>query len=141
VTVNGYYIEMVLCTIFGILWYGVFKNILKNLQMKCPSQWLVNYVKQPITKNVFTITAMWYILIAFWVKNRRYCMVLLANRSTCLFNIHSAIHSLPINQRRYELFWKRGYEFLIDREQIPFNQNKKKYIYSCIYLQVLTSLL
>ncbi|XP_060866175.1 acetyl-coenzyme A transporter 1-like isoform X1 [Metopolophium dirhodum] len=56
VTVNGYYIEMVLCTIFGILWYGIFKNILKNLQMKCPSQWLVNYAKQPITKNVFTVT-------------------------------------------------------------------------------------
>ncbi|XP_025194188.1 acetyl-coenzyme A transporter 1-like isoform X2 [Melanaphis sacchari] len=59
VTVNGYYIEMVLCTIFGILWYSIFKNILKNLQTKCPSKWLVNYVKQPITKNsknVFTIT-------------------------------------------------------------------------------------
>lgn len=59
VTVNGYYIEMVLSTIFGIFWYGIFKNILKNLQTKCPSQWLVNYVKQPITKNsknVFSIT-------------------------------------------------------------------------------------
>lgn len=84
-TVNGYYIEMVLCTIFGILWYGIFKNILKNLQMKCPSQWLVNYVKQPITKNVFTITVKWYILIAFWVKNRRYCMVLLAGQSFYVF--------------------------------------------------------
>ncbi|XP_026823340.1 acetyl-coenzyme A transporter 1-like [Rhopalosiphum maidis] len=59
VTVNGYYIEMVVCTILGILWYGIFKNILKNLQTKCPSKWLVNYVKQPITKNsknVFTVT-------------------------------------------------------------------------------------
>lgn len=60
VVVNGYYVEMVVCTTIGIVWFVNFKNILKSLQNKCPTQWSVNNVKQPIIakngKNVFSIT-------------------------------------------------------------------------------------
>lgn len=60
VVLNGYYVEMVVCTIIGIIWFVHFKNILKSLQNKCPTQWLVNNAKQPIIakndKNVFSIT-------------------------------------------------------------------------------------
>lgn len=42
VIVNGYYVESVVFTIFGIIWYFIFKNILKHLQSKSPSHWLVN---------------------------------------------------------------------------------------------------
>uniref|UniRef100_A0A2S2P6J7 Acetyl-coenzyme A transporter 1 n=1 Tax=Schizaphis graminum TaxID=13262 RepID=A0A2S2P6J7_SCHGA len=51
VTINGYYVEMIPCTIIGIAWYIYFKNILKNLQIRSPSHWLVN-IKKPVTENV-----------------------------------------------------------------------------------------
>ncbi|XP_060835227.1 acetyl-coenzyme A transporter 1-like [Rhopalosiphum padi] len=40
-TVNGYYVESVICTIIGITWYIIFKNKLKQLQSKSPSHWVV----------------------------------------------------------------------------------------------------
>lgn len=58
VTVNGYYVETAMCTILGIVWFGVFKNVVKNLQTRSQSSWLVN-VKEPIKendKNIYTIS-------------------------------------------------------------------------------------
>lgn len=48
VIVNGYYVEMVVCTIIGIIWFVNFRNIFKSLQNKGPTQWLVNNAKLPI---------------------------------------------------------------------------------------------
>lgn len=59
-TVNGYFLEMALCTVVGIVWYAVFKKILKNLQVKSPSHWMVN-VKTPTAekdKNAHSMTVM-----------------------------------------------------------------------------------
>jgi len=42
VKVNGYYVETVVFTIIGIIWYFVFKNKLKHLQSMSPSHWLVH---------------------------------------------------------------------------------------------------
>ncbi|XP_025193858.1 acetyl-coenzyme A transporter 1-like isoform X2 [Melanaphis sacchari] len=39
--VNGYYVESVVFTIVGVIWYIIFKNILEKLQSKSPSHWLV----------------------------------------------------------------------------------------------------
>ncbi|VVC28209.1 Hypothetical protein CINCED_3A024306 [Cinara cedri] len=46
IQVNGYYVETAVCTVIGIVWFGIFFKILKNLQIKSPSHWLVN-VKPP----------------------------------------------------------------------------------------------
>lgn len=46
VIVNGFDVETAMCTIIGIVWLCIFRNILKNLQIKGPSQWLVN-VRRP----------------------------------------------------------------------------------------------
>ncbi|XP_001950715.1 acetyl-coenzyme A transporter 1 [Acyrthosiphon pisum] len=51
ITVNGYYIEMLLCTIIGIIWYIAVRNTLKIFQTKDPSHWLVK-VKRTVTGNV-----------------------------------------------------------------------------------------
>lgn len=50
VLVNGYYVEMVLCTIVGFVWYFIFRHIINNLQSMSPSNWLVN-VKQSMDDN------------------------------------------------------------------------------------------
>jgi PAT family acetyl-CoA transporter-like MFS transporter 1 len=47
---NGYYIEVALCTIIGILWYNIFRGVLQNLQTKDYTHWLVN-IKKPVKKN------------------------------------------------------------------------------------------
>lgn len=46
VLVDGFYVETAVCTIIGIIWFCIFKNILKNVQAKSRSQWLVK-VKEP----------------------------------------------------------------------------------------------
>lgn len=40
--VDGFYTGTTLCTLIGIVWYIVFKDIIKNLQRKSLSHWLVN---------------------------------------------------------------------------------------------------
>uniref|UniRef100_A0A2S2QHE6 Acetyl-coenzyme A transporter 1 n=1 Tax=Sipha flava TaxID=143950 RepID=A0A2S2QHE6_9HEMI len=50
VLMNGYYIEVALCTIIGILWYNIFRGVLQNLQTKDYTHWLVN-IKKPVKKN------------------------------------------------------------------------------------------
>jgi len=39
--VNGYYVESILCTIVGTIWYIFFKNKLKQMQCVSPSHWQV----------------------------------------------------------------------------------------------------
>ncbi|CAH1724877.1 unnamed protein product, partial [Aphis gossypii] len=39
--VNGYYVESILCTIVGTIWYIIFKNKLKQMQCMSPSHWQV----------------------------------------------------------------------------------------------------
>lgn len=48
---NGYYVEMVLFTLIGLIWYDIFKNVLKDLQSTNASQWLVQNVKQPAVRE------------------------------------------------------------------------------------------
>ncbi|KAL4142293.1 hypothetical protein QTP88_004779 [Uroleucon formosanum] len=50
-TVNGYYIEMLICTILGIIWYIAAKNKLKIFQSMNPSHWLVK-VNRTVTGKV-----------------------------------------------------------------------------------------
>ncbi|CAI6343822.1 unnamed protein product [Macrosiphum euphorbiae] len=42
VIVNGYYVETAACTIIGIIWFCIFRKILKNIQSKDRSYWLVD---------------------------------------------------------------------------------------------------
>ncbi|XP_025406859.1 acetyl-coenzyme A transporter 1-like [Sipha flava] len=51
VYIDGYYTGTVICIIVGCIWYGVFKNILKEYQLLKPSYWLVN-VEEYNTKEV-----------------------------------------------------------------------------------------
>ncbi|CAH1724646.1 unnamed protein product [Aphis gossypii] len=51
VITNGYYVETIPCTIIGTAWYIYFRSILKNLQIRSPSHWLIN-VKKPVTENI-----------------------------------------------------------------------------------------
>ncbi|XP_060877595.1 acetyl-coenzyme A transporter 1-like isoform X2 [Metopolophium dirhodum] len=46
VIVNGYYVETAVCTIIGIIWFCIFRKILKNFQTKGRSYWLVD-IKRP----------------------------------------------------------------------------------------------
>jgi len=39
--VNGYYVESIVFTIIGIIWYIIFNNILKQLQYKSQFDWQV----------------------------------------------------------------------------------------------------
>ncbi|XP_022165986.1 acetyl-coenzyme A transporter 1-like [Myzus persicae] len=48
VIVNGFYVETAACTIIGIIWFYIFRNILRNVQTKGRSYWLVN-IKRPRT--------------------------------------------------------------------------------------------
>jgi len=57
VIVNGYYVESIAFTTFGIIWYFIFKNILKRLQTKSPSHWQINFQIQEFEndKNAYTM--------------------------------------------------------------------------------------
>ncbi|XP_060878681.1 acetyl-coenzyme A transporter 1-like [Metopolophium dirhodum] len=46
VIVNAYYVETTVCTIIGIVWFCIFRIILKKFQTKGPSYWVVN-IKRP----------------------------------------------------------------------------------------------
>ncbi|XP_025208442.1 acetyl-coenzyme A transporter 1-like isoform X1 [Melanaphis sacchari] len=50
VVVNGYYVETAVCTVIGIVWFFIFRIILKNIQTKDSSHWLVN-IKKPTCKE------------------------------------------------------------------------------------------
>lgn len=50
-TINGYYVGTILSVTFGFIWYGVFRNVLKKLELKNPSHWMVT-VMQPVTENI-----------------------------------------------------------------------------------------
>lgn len=71
--VNGYFLEMALCTVIGIVWYLVFKNVLKDLQIKGPSHWMVN-VKKPIAKKdktSYSMAVIWYNYNIYMEENFR----------------------------------------------------------------------
>ncbi|VVC36429.1 Major facilitator superfamily domain,Acetyl-coenzyme A transporter 1 [Cinara cedri] len=54
--VDGYYIEVALFSILGIVWYVIFKNILKNLQYRSISHWTVNVNRRnPTTENSYSL--------------------------------------------------------------------------------------
>ncbi|XP_060833849.1 acetyl-coenzyme A transporter 1-like isoform X2 [Rhopalosiphum padi] len=55
-TVNGYYVESVICTIIGIVWYIIFKNKLEELQSKSPSHWVVKMNIQESENHVDSST-------------------------------------------------------------------------------------
>lgn len=57
--VDGYYIEGVLCTSIGIVWYFIFRKKVKKLQTINSSNWLVN-VKNPRTDKAkpYSVTEM-----------------------------------------------------------------------------------
>lgn len=38
---DGYYVEIIICTVFVLIWYCGFKKILKSYETKTPSHWLV----------------------------------------------------------------------------------------------------
>eukprot|EP00102_Acyrthosiphon_pisum_P021847 XP_016659057.1 PREDICTED: acetyl-coenzyme A transporter 1-like [Acyrthosiphon pisum] len=46
VIVNGYYAETAVCAIIGIIWFCIFRKILKNVQTKGRFYWLVD-IKTP----------------------------------------------------------------------------------------------
>ncbi|XP_026822981.1 acetyl-coenzyme A transporter 1-like [Rhopalosiphum maidis] len=55
--VNGYYVESIVCTVFEIIWFIIFKNKLKQLQSKSPSHWLVkmNTLKSKNHESSYTL--------------------------------------------------------------------------------------
>lgn len=64
--VNGYYVEMGLCTVFGFIWYGVFRNILIDLQTKliCSSQRSAQVdIKNPSTEQSKPIDSVYCITV------------------------------------------------------------------------------
>jgi len=42
VIVNGYYVEAAVCMAVGFVWYFAYKSVVKNLQNRSPSNWLVD---------------------------------------------------------------------------------------------------
>ncbi|XP_060865228.1 acetyl-coenzyme A transporter 1-like [Metopolophium dirhodum] len=50
-TVDGYYVEIIICVVIGFIWYGLFRNMLKNFQTKSSSYWMV-YVNQQSEEKV-----------------------------------------------------------------------------------------
>ncbi|XP_026804389.1 acetyl-coenzyme A transporter 1-like [Rhopalosiphum maidis] len=54
VLVNGYYVESVLCILFGIGWYYVFSGTFKSAQIKSSSHWMVNVKNNTVKKNETT---------------------------------------------------------------------------------------
>ncbi|XP_026811484.1 acetyl-coenzyme A transporter 1-like isoform X2 [Rhopalosiphum maidis] len=51
VLVNGYYVESVLCILFGIGWYYIFSGTFKSAQVKSFSHWMVNMKNNTVKKN------------------------------------------------------------------------------------------
>ncbi|XP_025194189.1 acetyl-coenzyme A transporter 1-like [Melanaphis sacchari] len=51
IIVNGYYIEMLLCTIIGIIWYFAVRNTLKKFQTMDSSHWLVNLSRKEMVSE------------------------------------------------------------------------------------------
>ncbi|XP_050442543.1 acetyl-coenzyme A transporter 1 [Adelges cooleyi] len=45
ITIDGFYVETVVCTIFGVLWYRYFSKIINQLQTKDLKHWHVNAKK------------------------------------------------------------------------------------------------
>ncbi|XP_050430843.1 acetyl-coenzyme A transporter 1-like isoform X3 [Adelges cooleyi] len=55
-TFDGYYMEIIICTIIGIIWYICFNKPLRNLQTKSNEYWLVNLTTSaPKKKPTITI--------------------------------------------------------------------------------------
>uniref|UniRef100_A0A2S2NIA1 Acetyl-coenzyme A transporter 1 n=1 Tax=Schizaphis graminum TaxID=13262 RepID=A0A2S2NIA1_SCHGA len=54
VLVNGYYVESVLCVLFGIGWYYIFCGTFKSPQIKSSSHWMVNVKNNTVKKNETT---------------------------------------------------------------------------------------
>lgn len=52
--VDGYFVEVCICTGLGIMWYIFLNRILKNLQSKEPNEWQVHN-DRPINKLENTI--------------------------------------------------------------------------------------
>lgn len=50
-TVDGFYLGTLLSVTFGFAWYAYFKNIIRKLQTKGASHWMVN-IKRPITESI-----------------------------------------------------------------------------------------
>ncbi|CAH1724867.1 unnamed protein product [Aphis gossypii] len=50
VTIDGYYVEIIICVVIGFIWYWMFKNTLKSFQTKSSSYWMV-YVDQKSEQN------------------------------------------------------------------------------------------
>jgi len=42
VIVDGYYISMVVCITIGLVWYYIFRNIIRNYQSLGPSHWMIH---------------------------------------------------------------------------------------------------
>ncbi|XP_022174759.1 acetyl-coenzyme A transporter 1-like [Myzus persicae] len=51
ITVDGYYVEIIICVFIGFIWIGVFRNTFKNFQTKSSSYWMV-YVNRQSEENV-----------------------------------------------------------------------------------------
>jgi len=47
---NGYYVELLLCTIIGIIWYIIFKNELKQINVSFIGKLRPIFKNQKITK-------------------------------------------------------------------------------------------
>ncbi|XP_025424845.1 acetyl-coenzyme A transporter 1-like [Sipha flava] len=58
VTIDGYYIETILCSVIGIIWISIFRKKLKRFQTLSPSHWLVhgNIPNAAIDKNACVMT-------------------------------------------------------------------------------------
>lgn len=41
IIVDGFYIETLACTIYGVIWYCIFRKSIKNLQSKNVKEWHV----------------------------------------------------------------------------------------------------
>lgn len=41
VFIDGFYIETIMCTIYGIIWIFIFRKIINNLQSKHVKEWHV----------------------------------------------------------------------------------------------------
>jgi len=41
VFIDGFYIETIICTIYGIIWIFIFRKIINNLQSKHVKEWHV----------------------------------------------------------------------------------------------------
>ncbi|VVC36428.1 Major facilitator superfamily domain,Acetyl-coenzyme A transporter 1 [Cinara cedri] len=56
--VDGYYVVAVFCSIIGIVWYIIFKNNLKELQLRGISHWMVKVNRNPTTEKAYSLRQM-----------------------------------------------------------------------------------